>query len=505
MKNPYGKLLERYEEIRMLNSISGVLYWDLNTYMPPAAVGYRAKQFQYISQKVHSLISHSEVGTLLEKCEKDDSLNDLEKRNVELFRRIYDDRTILPLELVGKLAAQSNKTLEIWKKAKAKSDFQMVFPDLEKLFTLNIESSSLLAKSKNMSDSFDALLDSRDKGFGVKNLTKFFDEMKSFLVPFIRKCEESEIKPDRSFLSRSVPRSTQVQMVENLARFLEYDFYSENAVGNIAEVEHPLTIGGGFKDVRVTVKYHEENVLAAFLAGAHECGHAIHSLQGKEDWFQQPIYRMSSPSFGESQSRFLENIIASSKEFWTYYYPIFQKDTNGIFNDISKDDFYFSLNSVNPGFIRIQADEVTYIMHIIIRFEIEKDWFAGKIETKDLPQVWNEKYKEYLGVDVPNDTLGVMQDLHWFSQYYGYFFGYGIGDLISSQLTAKLSKNVPDWKNSLQNGKFTPIREWLKINVHQRGGTLDCLEMVKDITGEELTTKYHINYLKEKFSNLYKI
>jgi len=503
MKSAYDSLLERYQEIQLLGSISGVLYWDQNTYMPPAAVEQRAKQFQYLSQKIHELITSSNTGTLLEDCEKDTALNELQRRNVELLRRTYDERTILPPELVGKLAAQSNKTLEIWKKAKEKSDFQMVLPDLEKLFELNVESTALLADSKNMNDSFDALIDSRDKGFGVKNLSNIFDEMKSFLVPFIQKYIESEVKPDRSFLKRIVPRSNQIQMVENLSRFLEYDFYSENAVGNIAEVEHPLTIGGGFKDVRVTVKYHENNVLAAFLAGAHECGHAIHSLQGKEEWFEQPIYRMSSPSFGESQSRFFENIIASSMEFWLHYYPLFQKDTNGIFNDISTQDFVSALNTVSPGFIRIQADEVTYILHIIIRFEIERDWFTGKIETKDLPQIWNEKYKEYLGIDVPNDTLGVMQDLHWYSQYYGYFFGYAIGDLISSQLTTRLSKDLPDWKTSLQNGKFTPIRQWLETNIHQKGGTLDCLEMVKAITGEKLTPKYHIKYLEDKFSSLY--
>ena len=503
MKSSYDTLLDNYGEIQLLSSISGVLYWDMNTHMPPAAVEQRAKQFQYISQKIHSLIINPEMGTLLEKCEKDSSLDELQKRNIELLRRTYDERTILPPELVGKLAAQSNKTLEIWKKAKAKSDFQIVLPDLEKLFDLNVESTNLLAKSKNNNDPFDALIDSRDKGFGVKNLTNLFDEVKSFLVPFIRKCNEAEVKPNRTFLSRLVPRANQVKMVENLARFLEYDFYSENAVGNIAEVEHPLTIGGGFKDVRVTVKYHEKNVLSAFLAGAHECGHAIHSLQGKPEWYTQPIYRMASPSFGESQSRFLENIIASSKEFWSYYYPQFQKDTNGAFNDISIEDFLYALNAVTPGFIRIQADEVTYILHIIIRFEIERDWFAGKIETKDLPQIWNEKYSEYLGVDVPNDTLGIMQDLHWYSQYYGYFFGYGIGDLISSQITAKINKELPDWKTSLANGKFTPIRQWLETNIHQKGGTLDCLDMVKEITGEELSPKYHIKYLDEKFSSLY--
>ena len=505
MSNEYDTLLENYQEIQLLNSISGVLYWDMNTHMPPAAVGYRAKQFQYISQKIHGLTTKPEVGTLLETCEKDNSLDDFRRRNIELIRRAYDDRTILPSELVGKLAAQSNKTLEVWKKAKAKSDFQMVLPDLENLFALNVESTTLLAKSKNMDDPFNALIDSRDKGFSVKLLTNLFDEVKSFLIPFIKKCSESEVKPDRSFLSRNVSRSTQVKMVENLARFLEYDFYSDNAVGNIAEVEHPLTIGGGFKDVRVTVKYHEDHVLSAFLAGAHECGHAIHGLQGKDEWFNQPIYRMSSPSFGESQSRFLENIITSSKEFWNYYYPQFQKDTADVFKNISLEDFYFALNAVNPGFIRIQADEVTYILHIIIRFEIERDWFAGKIDTKELPQVWNEKYKHYLGVDVPSDTLGLMQDLHWYSQYYGYFFGYGIGDLISSQITAKMSQDLPDWKTSLQNGKFTPIRQWLELNIHQRGGTLDCLDMVKSITGEDLTPRYHIEYLKEKFSPLYQI
>ncbi len=505
MKTSYEQLLERYQEIQLLNSISGVLYWDMNVHMPPAAVGHRAKQFQYISQKVHSLITDSEVGSLLNKCNQDTSLDDLQKRNVELIQRSYDSRTILPSELVGKLAVQSNKTLEIWKKAKAKTDFQMVLPDLEVLFDLNVESAQLLAKSKNMNDPFDALIDDRDKGFSVSLLTKLFDEAKSFLVPFIKKCKESGTQPDRSFLTRPVPRSTQVKMVENLAKFLDYDFHSENAVGNIAEVEHPLTIGGGFKDVRVTVKYHEDNVLAAFLAGAHECGHAIHSLQGKEEWYNQPIYRMSSPSFGESQSRFFENIIASSEEFWNHYYLKFQKDTDGIFDYISSNNFCSALNAVTPGFIRIQADEVTYILHIIIRFEIERDWFAGKIETKEVPQVWNEKYKQYLSVDVPNDTLGLMQDLHWYSQYYGYFFGYGIGDLISSQITVKMSKDLPDWKTSLQDGKFSPIRQWLEKNVHQKGGTLDCLDMVKSITGEELTPKYHINYLKEKFSDIYNL
>ena len=505
MSTAYDQLLKIYEEAQLLGSIGGVLYWDMNVRMPPGAVEYRAKQFQYISTKTHKLRTDEKIASLLKSCQEDTSLNDLQKRNVELLKRNYENSTIFPIELVGKLASQSNRTLEIWKKAKAEKNFQIVQEDMEKLFQLNLESAELLAKAKGMKDPYNALINLNDPGFSVDLLSKLFDEAKAFLVPFVQKCKDSDVKINRSFLSRKVPREIQVKMVHDLAEFLEYDFSSAKAVGRIDEVEHPLTIGCGKDDVRVTVKYHEDNVLAAFLAGAHECGHAIHGLQGREEWFNQPIYRVSSPSFGESQSRILENAIASSEEFWNYYYPKFQNVTQNIFTDISMYDFYSAVNAVTPGFIRIQADEVTYILHIIIRFEIERDLFEGKIETKDLPQIWNEKYKTYLGVDVPNDSLGVMQDLHWYSQYYAYFHGYGIGDIIAAQLTNTMNKDLPDWKSNLQNGSFSSIKKWLGQNVHEKGGLYDGLDLVKNITGESLTTKYFIDYIREKYTKLYSL
>jgi len=201
----------------------------------------------------------------------------------------------------------------------------------------------------------------------------------------------------------------------------------------------------------------------------------------------------------------LENIITSSEEFWTYYYPKFQKVTQGTFDDIDMNTFYSALNAVTPGFIRIQADEVTYILHIIIRFEIEREWFAGKITTKELPQVWNEKYKEYLGVDIPNDTLGLMQDLHWFSQYYAYFHGYGIGDLISAQITNTMSKRLPSWRDDILKGNFANIKQWLAENVHEKGGTHDGLELVEQITNEPLSPKYYKEYIEKKFSKIYNL
>ncbi len=505
MSSKYDQLLEKFKEIQLLGTLSNVLYWDMNTYMPPSGLEFRTKQFQYLSQRIHKLWTSTEMVNLISISEKNNELDELQRRNVVLLRRQYDNRTVIPGRLVGSIAAQSNKTLEIWKKAKAENDFQMVLPDLENLFSLNIEAAELLAKSKNINDPYEALIDQRDKGFSVTKLKQLFDEVKSFLVPFVKKCKESSMQINRSFLSRNIPRAVQVDLVQDLASYFEYDYSKDKGVGRIDEVEHPLTIGCGPSDVRVTVKYHENNVLSAFLAGAHECGHAIDGLQANPEWIGQPIYRLDSPSLGESQSRFFENLIASSIEFWEYYYPRFQKLTQGIFDDISVNSFYFGINAVNPGLIRIQADEVTYILHIIIRFEIEKDLFDGKIEIKDLPEVWNEKYKEYLGVDVPTDTLGVMQDLHWFSQYWGYFHGYAIGDIMSSQITMALTRDIPEWHTNLQNGFFSPIREWLRDNIHSKGGLYDSLELIERVTGKPLTTEYFIDYIKQKFSRIYQL
>ncbi len=506
MNEAYKELLNLYSEIKLLHSITGVLYWDMNTYMPSnsMAVEYRSKEFQYISEKIHALITSTRVGDLLAKCNKDQNLTILEKRNVELINRWYLNESSLPLELVGKLAKQSNKTLEIWKKAKAKNDFKLVEKDLDAVFQLNKTVAERYAEVNEVNEPFNALIDVRDKGFNVEILSNLFNESKAFLVPFIKKITRSEIKPSTEILKRFVPKSKQIKMVEDLVRFLEYDIFSNDSVGNLAEVEHPLTIGCGLRDVRVTVKYHENDVMSTFFAGAHECGHALHGLQGKLEWYNQPIYSILSPSFGESQSRFLENIVVGSRSFWQYYYPTLQKSLS-IFDNTTLDTFYLAINRVKPSLLRVSADEVTYMLHIIIRFEIERDWFAGKITTEELPEIWNEKYEKYLGIEVTNDSQGVMQDLHWYSQYYGYFFGYGVGDIIASQLASRMKKDMPDWEIKLSQGIYSPIRQWLKVNVHELGNMYDCLDLVEHITGEKLTYKHHKNYLVNKYSELYNI
>ncbi|MFX1508148.1 MAG: carboxypeptidase M32 [Promethearchaeota archaeon] len=496
----YSELLEQYSEIYLLSSLRGVLYWDLNTYMPRNALQFRTKQFNWIQKAIHKRWTSPEFESLIKQCEEAQNLDEIQIRNVELIRREFDNRTILPLDLVGALASQSNKTLEVWKRAKAENNFESVVPDLTKLFELNMKRAELLAKSKGLEDPYEALINLRDPGFSVKKISQIFNETKAILIPFVQKCCDASDQPDLSVLSQQIAVKNQKELVKDIARFLEYNLNT----GSIDEVEHPLTIGCGPEDVRITVKY-QDQIIPVVSAAIHECGHALDNLQRREDWRGQPINTRTSPSFGESQSRFLQNIIGMSREFWTFYYPKFQKITNGIFDDVSLEKFYFAINAVKPGASRLSADEVTYCLHIIIRFEIERDLFSGLIEVQELPEVWNRKYREYLGVDVPTNTLGVMQDLHWFSQYWGYFYGYAIGDIMASQITTALTHDLPSWRTSLQNGNFTPIREWLAHNIHQKGAQFDVLDLIKEITGEPLTVKYFIEYLEKKYSELYNL
>ena len=492
--------MTKFKEIRLLGSIGSVLYWDLNTYMPPKALSYRSQQFNWLQTKGHQLWISDDVSTLVKQCLENNSLNEFQLRNVQLMKREIDNKTCLPTELVGQLASQSNKTLEVWKKAKEKKIFQDVVPDLERLFELNLKKSRLLAEEKGLNDPYEALIGTRDPSFTVDKLTALFDDVKSFLVPFLKKITTSGVKPDNEFLKQVISRETQVNLVKDLATFLEYDFKA----GRIDEVEHPLTIGCGPSDIRVTVRYQEDNVMKAFGAGVHEIGHALHGLQRKKEWSELPVNNIGYPSYGESQSRLLENHIGLSRAFWKAYYPRFQKGTKGAFSNVSQEEFYKAINEVAPGVSRMRADEVTYILHIILRFEIERDLFAGKNTIKELPTVWNEKYMEYLGVDVPDDTLGVMQDLHWYSQYWGYFFGYGIGDLMAAQIVgAGLTKDIPDWQDSLARGTFTPVKKWLASNTHEIGALYDSLESIEHITGTPLSGKYFKDYIETKYSSLY--
>jgi carboxypeptidase Taq len=281
-----------------------------------------------------------------------------------------------------------------------------------------------------------------------------------------------------------------------------YDVTSEKAGGRIDETEHPFTTGY-YDDVRITTHYYADNFTSALFSTLHEIGHALYEQNLSPKWIYQPIGESCSLGFHEFQSRLVENIIGRSTEFWTYFYPTLREMTKDSFSHVKLNDFVRAVNMVQPSKIRVEADEVTYCLHIIIRFEIEQDLIAGRIEVEELPEIWNMKYEEYLGVKIENNSEGVMQDIHWASAIYGYFPTYALGNIYSGQILSILEKEVPLWRVQISEGNFQHIKQWLIKNVHQYGNLYDPQDLLKKITGEGINIQPYLNYLETKYSQLY--
>ncbi|MCK4498251.1 carboxypeptidase M32, partial [Candidatus Bathyarchaeota archaeon] len=402
-------------EILTLGSATSIIYWDMETKMPPKGVNLRSQQLGILSQVIHRLSTKSEIGTLLLKIEKHpdaDDLNELQKRNLYLIQKHYDEQTKLPEKLVADTAKQEAIATDVWKKAKAAKNFAQFKPELEKMLDLKRQAADILMKVKGTKTPYDALIDIYEPKMSADSISTVFKGLREGLVSILQKCVTSGNQPDPKVLKRKIPIIAQRKISNEIAKFIKYDVESPQAGGRIDETEHPFTTGY-YDDVRITTHYYETNMASSLFSVLHEGGHAIYDQNLKREWMFQPIGSAPSLGFHESQSRFVENIIGRSREFWTYFYPKLNELTNNAFADLALDDFVRAINHVRPSKIRVEADEITYCLHIIIRFEIEQDLIPGKISVEDLPEVWNQKYKKYLGVDIENDQEGVLQDIHW--------------------------------------------------------------------------------------------
>ncbi len=499
----YEKLLAKSKEITLLQSVGAIVNWDLETNMPPRGIMLRSEQLGLLGQIGHRMVVDPEIGKTLATIEKDlDSLNEVQKRNVYLARRAYDAETKVPEELVGKLARQQAISVETWKKAKAANDWKIFEPELEKMVDLSRQYSEILAEVRNIPILYDAMLDQFERGMRSADVSKIFAELRSKLVPLTTKCAEASSSVDKSFLDKPVPIEIQRKIATDLATLVGYDTVTEKAGGRIDEVEHPFTTGY-YDDVRITVHYHEDNVASAIYAILHESGHALYEQNLNHDWIYQPVGTAASFGIHESQSRFVENNIGRSKEFIKFYLPRLNKFTNNLYSGISVEDFARAVNTVKPSLIRIEADEVTYSLHIIIRYEIERDLFADKISVSELPQVWNERYEEYLGVEVPEDRVGVMQDTHWASGYYGYFPSYAMGNVYDGMWLEKLNKEKSNWLADVEKGNPKTAIDWMVENVHKQSSLYDPNELVEKITGKKTTAAPYLKYLEDKYSTLF--
>lgn len=501
----YKKLLEKMKDISVLSSAAAILRWDMETMMPPKGITLRSLQLAMLSRIGHKMNTDPQIGHLLEETKKNprySRLNQVQKRNLYLIAKHYNEQTRLPEELVAETSKQKALTVDTWKKAKARKDFSTFKPELEKLFNLRKKAAELLMEVKETATHYDALIDIFEPKMTSEKISKIFSRLRQGLVSLLQKCEATNEQPDAAILRSPIPIQTQEQISKAIADFIGYDTRSNESRGRIDETEHPFTTGY-YDDVRITTHYYENKFTSAIFSTLHEGGHALYEQNLKKEWVFQPVGDACSMGFHESQSRFLENIVGRSREFWTYFLPKMKIFAGKALSDLNLENFVHAVNKVWPSKIRIEADEITYGLHVIIRFNLERDLFSDKIAVDELPQVWNESYKKYLGVTVKDDSEGVMQDTHWASGLYGYFPSYALGNIYSGQLLAALEKQLQGWRNSVSRGNFKDIKEWLVKNIHSSGNLYDPDQLLKLITGKELSVNPYLNYLNEKYSELY--
>ena len=501
----YKKLLNKTKELIILQTIQSIIQWDMETMMPPNAVEQRSYQLALLSRMEHKMSISPDIGRLINEIITNpnyDNLGQIEKRNVHLIKKNYEEQIQLPEKLVSETTKQQVLTVNSWKKAKATKDYSRLEPDLEKLVSLNKKVAEILMKVKNTNTPYDALIDNYEPKTTAQTINVVFAELQNGIKSLLNKIQRCSEYKNEQTIRIQIPVKKQRKIAQLLAQSLGYDVVSENSGGRIDETEHPFTTGY-YDDVRITTHFYPNNYISAIFSVLHETGHALYEQNINQKWKYQPVGSISSYGFHESQSRLYENIIGRSQEFWNHLLPKLKQIASPLLVNLNLDQFLHLINKVKPSKIRIEADEVTYNLHIIIRYQIEKALFENKIEVNELPEIWNQKYEDLLGVEIKNDSEGIMQDIHWASGYYGYFPSYAIGNIYSGQIFEELRLNVEKVKSQIEQGEINEANLWLKQNVHYYGSLYEPNELIEKISGEKINSQPYIQYLNKKYRKLY--
>lgn len=491
----YGEYLKTIEHYRTASSL---MYWDMTTGMPEKAAESRAETMSFMSLQEHNLNVAPKIQEFIEYFEDHiDEMDFIHKRMTSELKKKYDKEKIFPPEFVKEFSLAASKGQMAWEKAKNESDFKVFQPALEKVVELTKKSIEYKGYKNNK---YDSLLDDYEPGLTVEKLDKVFSELRDGIVEILNKIKNSGNTVTNAFSNKEFSKEKQENFCINLLKVMGFDFEA----GRMDESEHPYTLDMTNKDVRLTNHYYLNDFTSAMFSAIHEGGHGIYE-QNIPDYLEGTgLNKASSMAIHESQSRFYENIIGRSKAFSKYLYNEGKKQFPCEFTNVSEEEFYKSINKVEPSLIRTEADELTYGLHIIIRYEIEKLLINDKITVADLPRVWNEKYKEYLGVEPENDKVGVLQDVHWSDGSFGYFPSYALGNLYGAQMLNKMVKDVPNIYEEIAEGNLKSVYNWLKEKVHENANLYDPSDLIVKITGEELQAKYFLQYLDNKYKEIYK-
>lgn len=493
MNKLYNEYTKHLRQLADVMYASAVLQWDQETYMPEKGAEIRGQQLATLAGMAHELSTDKKFGELLQKLKDDVSLDTKQKRNIGLSLKDYNDRKKYSTEFVQKMTLTVAETFTAWQEAKNKNDYSIYAPKLEKLLQLKKEETQILGYKDHP---YDALLDQYEPGLTTKEVEKVFEDVKQQLVPFVKEILK-KTPPRDNFMYRHYDKDKQWNFGIDLLKQMGYDF----ATGRQDMSSHPFTIHFSPNDVRVTTRISEDNLHEMIWSTIHEGGHALYEQGIPVSEYGLPSGEAVSLGIHESQSRLWENNVGRSLIYWKGNFPKLQEIFPEQLKDVTAEEFYKAMNLVKPSLIRTNADELTYHLHILIRFEMEKEIMEGKVAVNELPQLWNKKYKHYLGVDVPDDAHGILQDIHWSHGSIGYFPTYSIGSFCAAQFFATAEKQIPGLEKEIESGNMKPLLEWLRRNIHQYGKQYSAQQLCERISGEKLNFGYFMEYAREKYGH----
>ena len=495
----YLQLKERMAEVVDIYMAAALLNWDQQTQMPPAGAEARAHQLGTLSKIAHQMHVAEETGRLIEAAAADldgAGYDSDEAAFVRVARRDYEQATRLPPEFVAEVSRVTALAHEVWVKARAENKFEDFRPSLEKVFDLARQAAEYLGYTDHI---YDALLDQYEPGMKTAHARAIFDELKKDLVPLVHAISERLDAVDDACLHQEFDEDKQRDFTYEVIRKLGYDFNR----GRVDRTVHPFAMNFSINDVRITTRYDRGFLNPALFGTLHETGHALYELGVDPALERTPLANGSSLGVHESQSRLWENLVGRSRGFWKHFYSKLQQVFPAQLGRVGLDTFYRAINKVQPSLIRVEADEVTYNLHVMLRFELEQEILEGKVKIAELPDIWNARMQAYLGVTPPSDTLGVLQDVHWSSGLIGYFATYALGNLMSVQLWDKALGDAPDIPAHIERGEFDALREWLRQNVHRHGRKYMPDELVRRITGKGIQSQPYMRYLQRKYGEIY--
>lgn len=499
MSNHLEELKAVIADVDDLYKAQSVLSWDQQSYMPPGGAPARASQLATLSRLAHEHFTSDRVGTLLEVLSIETRELPYEDDTVSMLRvarREYDKAVRLPSTFVAELAEASGLATTVWAQARAANDWNAFEPHLARMLELKQREAQYIGYTERQ---YDALLDTYEPGMKTAQVAEIFDAVRRELVPLVQAIRAHSDRVDGAVIHRHYDPDKQWTLAHEALRAIGYDF----ARGRMDRVPHPFCTTFSNHDVRVTNRVLPDFFNSAFFGALHEGGHALYE-QGSPDQFERTaLAGGTSLGVHESQSRLWENLVGRSRAFWEFFFPKFKKAFRKNAADMDAEKMYRAVNKVQPSFIRVEADEVTYSLHVMLRFEAENLLLENKLRVSELPSWWDEAMSSYLGITPPDVAQGVLQDVHWSMGLYGYFPTYSLGTFFSAQLFEQARKELGDLDAQFARGEFTPLREWLTEKIYRHGRKFTLNELAVQITGEPLQTRSYLAYLKRKYGQIY--